>query len=577
MTGQPARRFGWPDGFGVRLGLVLSLALLPVGAMGVMQSADLVTEAQARSEAALAGETLRAVRPRLVAIQQAQGAAEALAGTFGRAGQGADCGPALDRLVAGSRTLRFAGLYDRQGHGLCLSDDAPPSFAATGGHASLLTEAAPAMAVVELPDAGPVMAALHPQSDQGGSVTGFAAVAPRVPLTDAANAGANGFALILFDRQGQVLDAAGIAAGQGAMGQGIETLLPEGRSLASLRAADVATFSAVSAGGDRRAYSLVRLIEGELFALGSWPADSSGLLTVRTLPAMLFPFLMWAVSLVAAWVAAETLVTRHIRRLRTAITAFARGDRAIQPLDLQSAPREIRETAEAFSRMTENILHDEAELEDSLHQKEILLREVHHRVKNNLQLIASIVNMQIRRTTSEEARQIMRSLQDRMLGLATIHNGLYQTADLAEVAAEKLFPGIIEQIMRRAQSHGGVRLETEIDPVQLPLDRAVPLALLLTEALSNSMRHATAPEGEVPLISVSFRSGAGGEAMLEVTNSATTPASVTADSGQGIGQHLLGGFARQLGGRFHREFADGTCTVRVWFLLDPIGATQAVA
>lgn len=572
MTEPAARRVGWPDGFGVRLGLVLSLALLPVGAMGVMQSADLVTEARARSEAALAGETLRAVRPRLVAIQQAQGAAEALAGTFGGAGEGGQCGPALDALVSGSRRLAFAGIYDAEGGAVCLSDDAPPSFAATGGQASLLTESAPTIALVAMPDTGRLLAALHPRSDQGGLVTGFAAVAPRIPPSAGMQTTARGFVLILFDRQGRILDSSPVTSGddgQGHDGRGIAALLPEDRSLDALRAADVATFSALSAGGDRRAYSLVRLIEGELFALGSWPVDSSGLLTVRTLPTMAFPFLMWAVSLVAAWAAAETLVTRHIRRLRTAITAFAGGDRAIQPLDMRSAPREIRETAEAFARMTETILHDEAELEDSVHQKEILLREVHHRVKNNLQLIASIVNMQIRRTTSEEARRIMRSLQDRMLGLATIHNGLYQTADLAEVAAEKLFPEIIEQIVRGAQSRGGVRLVTEIDPVQLTLDRAVPLALLLTEALSNAMRHATAPEGEVPVLTVSFRRQSGGEAVLEVTNSTTGPASLPDEGSQGIGQHLLRGFARQLGGQVHREFADGLCKVRVWFLLDP--------
>ena len=86
------------------------------------------------------------------------------------------------------------------------------------------------------------------------------------------------------------------------------------RSLADLRAADVATFTAPSQGGGRRAYSLVRLVDGELFALGSWPVDAPGIVTIRALPAMAFPLLMWLVSLVAAWAAAETLVTRHMER-----------------------------------------------------------------------------------------------------------------------------------------------------------------------------------------------------------------------------------------------------------------------
>ncbi|MEY4984001.1 MAG: hypothetical protein RIR62_2267 [Pseudomonadota bacterium] len=558
---KPAR---WTEGFGVRLGMVLSLAILPVGVMGVMQSADLVGEARARSEAALAGETLRAVRPALMAIQQAQGAAQVLAA----AAQG-DCSATLDRLVAQGRAILQAGLYAMDGTALCISADAPVSFAAAEGQARLLTEAAPAMALLPRDGGGEGFFVLHPRTDEGGRVTGFAAVAPRLardmpfdPGPDGAATGPeSGFELALFDSGGQVL-------GGTRPRDGLAAILPAGRSLGDLHAADVATFTAATEGGDRRAYSLIRLVEGELYALGSWPVEATGLVTLRALPALAFPVLMWLVSLIAAWAAAETLVTRHIRRLRSAIMAFAGGDRAIAPLHMAGAPREIRETAEAFERMTETILHDEAHLEDSVHRTEILLREVHHRVKNNLQLIASIMNMQIRRTTSAEARAIIRSLQDRMLGLATIHNGLYQTSDLSELAIDKLFPGIIEQVVRGTQPRGGVRLQTEIEAAELPLDRAVPLALLLTEALSAAMRHATAPPDGVPVLSVTFRRGAEDMATLEVVNSAADgQGALDGSATGGIGTHLMRGFARQLGGQFHREFADGLCRVRLVFPL----------
>lgn len=568
MPAVPHRRL--IDGFGIRLGLVLTLALLPVGVMGVMQSADLLAEARARSEAALAGETLRAVRPKLSVIQRAQGAAAAMAAALEPVGSAGarDCTAIFDRLLGRSQHFLFGGLYAVDGSATCRSERAPDGFAGTPELAAIVTEAMPIMTATRIPGVGVVMLALHPQADAGGRVTGFVAVAPHEPAVatvedDAARS--RGFALVMFDRRGEALSSTGPL-------NRIARLLPDGRTLDSLTTADVATFTETAADGDRRAYSLVRLVEGELFALGSWPVDAPRLTAIRAMPAMLFPALMWAVSLIAAWFAAETLVTRHIRRLRTAITAFAGGNRAVQPLQMSSAPREIRETAEAFERMTETILHDEAELENSVHQKEVLLREVHHRVKNNLQLIASIVNMQIRRTKSEEARTIMRSLQDRMLSLATIHNGLYQTADVAEIGVDKLFPGIIEQVVRGAQSRGrGVRLLTEIDPVELTLDRAVPLALLLTEALSNAMRYASAPEGGVPVLSVSFRSDGEDEAVLEVTNTApaTAPLSGEPEPGTGIGTQLLRGFARQLGGQFHREFADGLCRVKVWFQLRP--------
>ena len=84
-----------------------------------------------------------------------------------------------------------------------------------------------------------------------------------------------------------------------------------------------------------------------------------------------------------------------------------------------------------FLSMAEGILQDEAELEDALREKSLLIREVHHRVKNNLQLIASIMNMQIRRSRNSETTSVVRRLQDRVLGLARVHRQMYEAQTLA--------------------------------------------------------------------------------------------------------------------------------------------------
>jgi two-component sensor histidine kinase len=548
------------DSFGVRLGLVLTLALLPVGVMAVLQAADVLREAQARSEAALAGETLRAVRPKLSVIKRAQGAAEALA-SFAFDATAGNCGVSLSRMVAESGIYGFAGYYDVDGSPLCLSKDAPQNFAGSEVLATLLTSGTPALMVMRNPPDGAVLLAVHPNRNEGGMVTGFIAISPRDPVP-APEATAPGFVLLVFDNTGAILSANTDRAL--AMG-----FAPNTRPLDRLTGSDAATFTESSVEGQQRVYSLVGLVDRELFALGSWPVDRVGLDALRTLPPAVFPALMWAVSLIAAWAAAEKLMTRHIRRLRTAITEFAGGSRVMRPLDMQAAPQEIRETAEAFERMTESIVHDEAELENSVHQTEVLLREVHHRVKNNLQLIASIVNMQIRRTRSDEARQVMRSLQERMLSLATIHNGLYQTANLTEIEVNTLFPGIVDQVVRGAAARGRtVHLRTEFAAVKLPLDQAVPLALLLTEAMSSALKYASTGTDEVPELSVTFRMDTATEAVLEVTNSAAGKTGVPSDKGDagtGIGTQLLRGFARQLGGQFTREFVDGVCQLKVWF------------
>ncbi|OYU17780.1 MAG: histidine kinase [Rhodobacteraceae bacterium PARR1] len=549
--GLPAG-LGWRsiDSFAVRLGLVLTLALLPVGLMAMIQSAKVVAEARARSEAALAGETLRAVRPHLALIQQARGAVAVLAGL-----DPATCGAVLPHVMKMPGGIVFAGLYDPTGRRLCGAGASPALLPPS-------PEPGPTVSVARLERHGSILLALAPMEDG----TGFAAFAPRNPPLPASTT--QDFVLLLFDGAGGVLTSF-------PSGFGRSSVLPSGPSLLDLAAGLASTgsnsFTARTAAGPERAFSVVELVEGRLYALGSRPLQTPFLGDYGTVPVALFPALMWAVSLIAAWIAAETLVTAHIRHLRRALIAFAGGNRKVEAMDLRYAPPELRETAEAFLRMTQTILQDEARQEDSLRQKEALLRELHHRVKNNLQLIASIVNIQLRRIRTDEARHALTSLQDRMLGLATIHDRIYQTTDLSEVSVHRLFPGIVDKILRRAGARDhGLRVETSFDALDLPLDKAVPLALLLTEAVSDAVRHVTPIDGVAPVLRVSFHRGTGDEVVLEVINTtdSATASAVTGDYTSGIGAQLLRGFVGQLGGTFDRTVADGFCRVTIWLSLD---------
>lgn len=543
------------DLLGVRLGLVLGLALLPIGVIAMMQSADLIASARDHSEAALAGETLRAVRPQLTAIKRAQGAAQVIAAL--RIADLQACNSVLARLV-GQGGYAGIALHRPDGSMRCSAPADAPTLAGSAAFGTVVTSGQPALAGQSV-DGDPLrLSVLVPEPGDGGAVAGVAVVTLADATPDAVQR--DGFALILLDPAGIVLWAS--------------IALPEARDLLPADpeffplADNEGTFSARSAAGADRAYSLVEVAEGEVFAIGTWPQETAGLEVWQSVPPLILPALMWAVSLVVAWLASEKLVTRHIRRLRGAIIDFAGGSRSVRPLPLQGAPQEIRDTAEAFARMTQTILRDEAELEDALHGKEILLREVHHRVKNNLQLIASIVNMQIRRTRSDEARRIMQSLQERMLSLATIHNGLYQTADVSEIRADRLFPGIVEQIVRASIAQGRqVRVSTHFDEVYIPLEQAVPLALLITEALSNGLRFATACKGDQPSLSLSLQVDPDGMTVLDVLNDAAGSSGrpLAGEDTTGIGTQLLLAFTRQLGGTLDRQFANGKCRLTVTF------------
>lgn len=567
--GPSRRRF--TEMLGFRLGFVLSMALLPVGLLAVLQARSLMTEARARSEAALVGETLRATQPELRLIRQGQGAAEALASVApilvpAATSDPAGCDSVMAKAVASSDIYSYAAFLALDGRVLCASDRAVMPPVDAGRIASLDLPLIPTRTDAGEDAAG--LAAVHPAFAADGSPVGFTLInMPHTRLRAAAATMAahkDNFALILFDTNGRILSA-NRQSGEAT------ALLPSNRSLVSLTAGGAFTFTGDDTSGTERSFAVMKFADADLFALGSWPTTPTTLSIFRNLPAVVFPLLMWAACLIAAWLAAENLVTTHIRRLRRAIMGFSDGRRRVEKLDMRHAPREIREVAEAFEQMTDTILHDEAELEDLLHQKEVLLREVHHRVKNNLQLIASIMSMQMRKTQSSEAKSLMRGLQERVISLATIHKGLYQTTGEADIRANELFPEIVRQVVKLAAGpERRFDVKETFDEVHLTPDQAVPLALLMTEAITNALKYGQpGAERARSDLSISLRHAEPGFVELGVGNSSAGPEDGAADGaeGSGLGTQLIDAFVRQLNGTIERRHEDGRYALVVRFPL----------
>jgi two-component system, sensor histidine kinase PdtaS len=221
-----------------------------------------------------------------------------------------------------------------------------------------------------------------------------------------------------------------------------------------------------------------------------------------------------------------------------------------------------------------SIIQNEAQLEDALHQKDVLLREVHHRVKNNLQLIASIMNLQLRRAHSPETRSTLKGLQDRVLSLATIHRGLYQTSGMADVNAHELLPDIIRQIINLSTGREKpFDVKTNIESLRLVPDQAVPLSLLLTEALTNAIKYAGAKSSDPGTIRINLSSLDENHAVLEVWNSKTVgfegdPSAM--DDGTGLGGQLINAFVQQLGATAEIDSTPTHHRLRVTFHVAPL-------
>jgi two-component sensor histidine kinase len=130
-------------------------------------------------------------------------------------------------------------------------------------------------------------------------------------------------------------------------------------------------------------------------------------------------------------------------------------------------------------------------LRASLTEKEVLLKEVHHRVKNNLQIVSSLLDLQFAKTHDEEALLALRSSQDRIKSMALVHEKLYQAKDISRID----FSGYIESLIGHlSSSHMAdpeqISVRMEIGDVKLPIDKAIPCGLIINELVSNSFKHA---------------------------------------------------------------------------------------
>ncbi|MEF8727159.1 MAG: CHASE domain-containing protein [Accumulibacter sp.] len=133
----------------------------------------------------------------------------------------------------------------------------------------------------------------------------------------------------------------------------------------------------------------------------------------------------------------------------------------------------------------------EESLRASLDEKTVLLKEVHHRVKNNLQIITSLLNLQLNRTQIPEARETLRDTQSRIRSMALLHEALYQSGSLARIGLPQYVGSLCAPLWHAAGSvAANVRLEQRIDDLSLPLDQAVPCGLIINELVSNALKHA---------------------------------------------------------------------------------------
>ena len=201
----------------------------------------------------------------------------------------------------------------------------------------------------------------------------------------------------------------------------------------------------------------------------------------------------------------------------------------------------------------------EDQLRASLREKEILLKEVHHRVKNNLQVVSSMLNMQMHLVKDPSALELFKESQSRVRSIALFHEKLYQSTDLARADVSEYLKAVITGVFATyGVTQERIQLSFRVEQLPLSIDAAISCGLIVNELVSNALKHAF-PPGRTGTVSIHLRADGPRHAILEVSNDGVEfPSDVSLDSPKTLGLKLVSIFTEQLRGTLHMHRSHST-------------------
>ena len=551
------------QGIRFRLGAALALALLPILALGAFQAQSQfrLQDIERRNDLQLAAErTASSVKGRLdsttVLLQALRPEALALY-----------CQPRLTALVQRLDDLEGLARLTPTGQTVCASrrlDTTAPAWlqeARTSPWFQRLRngeDTVLARAPVRSGEAPGLIVAIRLERPLGAFDGAMVAVIPLAALQpDIADRSLpEGSQAALTDGNGRILTATDIRAFTLDGDQGLTGWVERARRDAS------SIFEAEDASGRPRVYAGSALAGRDVYALLSAPAP--GLLSwarLNPVGAFVVPLLAWLMAFLSVMWVSERIVVRWLVYLERIAAIYARGRFTVRPVQAMNAPSEIRVLARTLDDLADTISTRAAALTASLEEKDALMREIHHRVKNNLQIISSLLSMQQRALTDPQAKAAVGDTRQRISALALIYRTLYQSADLRYADARIFLTELVGQLVSSEAGRGPmVTSSIEADSLVVDPDKLAPLALWLVEAVTNAQKHAFAGRGGA--LKVRFRVD-GERSVLEVEDDGP---GVNDTFRAGVGRTLMGAFAKQLRGEVEMlPGADGGTIARLTF------------
>lgn len=197
------------------------------------------------------------------------------------------------------------------------------------------------------------------------------------------------------------------------------------------------------------------------------------------------------------------------------------------------------------------IKENEARLREAINTRDLLISEVNHRVKNSLQMVTSILNLEAQQAKDALARACLHAASARVQAVAAIHSSLYEDDNVRSVQIDQYLQRLSDHLrISLSDDQESVRIVLAVEPMRLSIDKAVTLSLAVNELVTNAFKHAF-PEGGEGTVTVELRRNESDKIMLEVADNGTGPGSEMLGEGRaspGLGKRLIAGMAAQLGG-----------------------------
>ncbi len=275
------------------------------------------------------------------------------------------------------------------------------------------------------------------------------------------------------------------------------------------------------------------------------------------------PILMWLAALGIGWLVANSLIVRPLVRMRHVVEQYRRGDKSLRLGETRYFSREVSALADAFDALADDIDTHDAEIDAALTEQKRLTREVHHRVKNNLQIVSSLLSIQARDAAGSDVAQAYAIIQSRVSALAIVHRWMYdsdapgggQNVDLKALTTD-LAAGLEQSLA--ASELLAISITPTVERLFVGQDTAVPLAFLITELISCAAR-LSVPDALAATITAAGRDG---HATLVVAARVFVGNDPLAARTGHPSSRIIAGMARQLRAPLVRDAAAGSYSIR---------------